>query len=195
MSNPIYKLISVISLAFILVLTVGCEGPEGPTGPQGEQGPQGLQGPQGPEGPPGTANVFYSDWTSFVRDNWSDPVNQFNITRREYPISEDRVTQGIINQGVVLVYVQFVNTAPSVEPLPFYGSVTKAEPQMLSFSLEESSIIIWLMDMDGAEDPGRFGGESNIYRYVVIPGGTPAKGDWPDFSDYYATMKYFGINP
>ncbi|NBB76538.1 MAG: hypothetical protein GVY02_04085 [Bacteroidetes bacterium] len=183
-------------LAFIFAIAAGCEGPEGPTGPQGEQGPE---GPQGPQGPPGTANVFYSEWTSFAADNWSEPITRFSITRREYPVSEDRVNQSVIEQGFVLVYVQFANTAPSVEPLPFIGSLTKAEPQLLSFRLETGSIIIWFQDMDGEADPGTFGLEPNIsnnkYRYVVVPGGSPAKGDWPDFDDYLATMEYFGIEP
>lgn len=192
MNSRFLKIVSVISLAFIFAIAAGCEGPEGPTGPQGEQGPE---GPQGPQGPPGTANVFYSEWTSFDVDNWSDPISRFGITQREYPVNEDKVDQSVIEQGFVLVYIQFANTAPSVDPLPYIGSVTKSEPQLLSFKLQTGLIIIWFQDMDGVSDPGRFGGTPNIYRYVVVPGGSPAKVNWPDFDDYYATMEYFGIEP
>jgi hypothetical protein len=58
-SKRLASLVVLISLALVLILSVGCtgsqgiQGPEGPAGPAGPAGPVGPDGPVGPEGPQG----------------------------------------------------------------------------------------------------------------------------------------------
>lgn len=196
-----------VSIAFMIV--AGCEGPEGPTGPigpQGELGPQGTagtQGPQGEQGPPGedgedgNANVIYSEWITFDETNWNEPNTIGGQTRREYPISESQITDVILASGTIAVYARF-DVAPitnRVFPLPLILPLTSGNEQQLAFELELGTIIITLHDIeDHTIEPVTFGSIGE-YRYVIVPGGTPAKAKLPDFNDYQAVMNYYGINP
>lgn len=184
-----------VSIAFMIV--AGCEGPEGPTGPQGAQGSQGEQGEEGQEGPPGTANVIYSEWITFDETNWNDPNTIGGQTRIEYPVSESQITDDILASGTIAVYARF-DVAPitnRVFPLPLILPLTSGNEQQLAFELESGTIIITLHDIeDHTIEPTPFGSIGE-YRYVIVPGGTPAKAKRPDFNDYHAVMNYYGINP
>lgn len=185
-----------IILSVIMVLgsgLMGCEGPEGPTGPQGPQGEQGTQGPQGEEG---TANVIYSDWTSFDSANWSEAYTQFGQMRRDYPIDESAIDEEIMASGTVMVYVRIPgNTGDTIFVLPWVLHITKGLQQMLNFEIHPGQIVINFFDLvDDSVDPGTFG-DNVEYRYIIIPGGTSAKTAFPDFNDYYAVMEYYGIDP
>jgi hypothetical protein len=70
-------------------------------------------------------------------------MNTFGVTYREYRIDEPRIDDDIAATGSVADYVRFLNTAP---------------------------IVLILRDQDGLDDPGTFGG-SNVFRYVIVPGG------------------------
>ena len=156
-------------------MVTACEGPTGPPGPEGAQGEQGEQGTQGEPGVPGSVNVFYSAWTPFQPADWVE-VTRFGQVVQQLPIAEDLVTQEILDEGVVLVYVRF-GGAPNPRPLPFIGYVTTTSvPQMLWFELAAGSIIINFQNLTNNNNPGTFG-TSNSYRYVIIPGGTPVSGD------------------
>lgn len=144
----------VVVIALLALMTTSCEGP------------------MGAQGPAGTANVVYSDWTAFDSSNWSELKTRFGIAYREYRIDEPRIDDDIVATGSVAVYVQLVNTAPEVDPLPFMGYLTKAEMQILDFTLEPGAIVLRLRDQDGVDNPGTFGGSSNVFRYVIVPGGT-----------------------
>lgn len=176
-----------------LVMAVGCEGPEGPTGPAG---PQGAQGEQGPEGPPGTANVYYSDWTPFDASNWSDAYTRFGQMRRDYPIDEPLIDDEILAMGTVAVYIRIPgNAGDTVFSLPWVLHIVKPLQQMLNFELDPQLITLNFFDLvDDSVDPGTFG-DIVEHRYVIIPGGMPAKAIMPDLNDYYAVMAYYGIDP
>jgi hypothetical protein len=187
------KSIAVMILSVVFVLVTGCEGPAGPQGLQGEQGDS---GPQGPQGDRGTANVIYSDWINFDGQNWSDPFTFFGQTRRQYPIAETRIDTGILETGTVMVYVRFGGTFSQIQPLPIIQSVIKVTNQFLGFHLQLGTIMLIFYDLNSTDDPGVIG-SGNSYRYVIIPGETPAKiiAKMPDLNDYYAVMNYFGIEP
>lgn len=161
------------------VVLVSCEkegppGPAGSQGDQGEQGPKGDEGDQGEKGDPGTANVLYSDWISFDVSVW-EKITEFGKETQVYKISEDTVTQEILDRGLVLVYIRF-GGAPAPRPLPFIGYITSTtNDQYLWYRLSIGTISIIFYNLNDKNDPGKFG-SSNAYRYVIIPGGTPING-------------------
>lgn len=195
MKINIVTIIYSFCLSILLIAGTGCEGPVGDIGPQGEMGPQGEQGPQGQDG---TANVIYSEWTNFVQANWTDSFTFFGQTRREYPIDVEEIDLDILESGTVMVYVRFGGTNNRIQPLPVIGPIlSSARDQVLNFHLRLGLIHIEFYNLvDRDLDPGTFG-SGNQYRYVIIPGGVPAKAikGYPDLNDYYAVMEYFGIDP
>lgn len=175
-------------------MVTACEGPTGPAGPPGEQGEQGEQGTQGEPGEPGSVNVFYSAWTPFEVNDWVQATSFGQIVQR-LQITEGLVTQDILDQGVVLVYVRF-GGSPNPRPLPFTGYITTGStPQMLWFDIEVGSITITFQNLTNNDNPGTFGG-SNSYRYVIIPGGTPISGNLVgelSALSYDEVLRRFGI--
>jgi len=187
-------------MVLLMGLVAACGEPDevvGPQGPQGEQGPQGQQGPQGEQGEPGTANVIYSEWTSFVLDNWTASLTFFGQTRREYPINVVEIDQDILDKGTVMVYVRFSGTGTRIQPLPVISPIlSSAREQVLNFHLRLGLIHIEFYNLtDRTLDPGRIGA-GNHYRYVIIPGGISAlKSASLNLNDYERVMEYFGIDP
>lgn len=161
-------------VTFLLVLGIGLIGCEGPEGPQGPQGPQGEQGPPGPQGDEGTANVIYSEWTEFGSDTtWSDVITEFGIDYRKYWVEAAELDSTIINEGVVLVYIDFF-ADNGVQSLPLVENITGSGLERIDFDFTLEEIEIKMMNHpDGSGDPGTFTG-GNFYRYVIIPGGTSA---------------------
>jgi len=195
-ANHFFYLVLILGIGLI---TASCEPDEqiGPQGPQGEQGPQGAQGPEGPQGPEGTANVIYSEWTSFDLNNWSESFSYFGQIRRTYTINVESIDADIIASGSVLVYVRFAGTFSSIQPLPVIGPITKtSEDQFLNYIIETGKIVLGFHNLTNRDqDPGRIG-SGNQYRYIIIPGGTPdLKSNALDFNDYQSVVKYFGVEP
>ncbi len=194
MKTSYLRAFTTLMFAIALVVNIGCEGPEGP---QGEQGSQGPEGPEGPQGPAGTANVIYSDWTDFVADNWTDDYSAFGQRRRDYPIDVPQIDGDILSMGTVKVYVRIPGVlGETVFPLPWIYGITKGIAQVLNYELDPGMITINFYDLvDDSVDPGTFG-DVVEYRYVIIPGGMPAKAaNLPDLNDYYKVIEYYGIDP
>lgn len=180
-------LVTIIPLAFFLAAT-SCEGPEGPQGIMGEEGPQGDQGPQGPEGPPGTANVIYSDWMDF---DWN-LVDNANL--KQMYIEESRVVdEDFIANGTLLVFFKLV--APEgmlIASLPF----TNGTDYLYSVigdvpSSDIAGIVIVLESNDGS--PVQSDWSDYQIRYVLIPGGVPAKMGENFLTDYQAVKNYYNL--
>jgi hypothetical protein len=108
--------------------TVGTQGAPGNAGATGAAGQNGAPGQTGAQGPPGKANVIYYNWTSFNVPVWGD----FDPTyfRREYSINMPSITSQILDQGVVLVYLEYFmvsngdTTQQSIDQVPalFYNA-------------------------------------------------------------------------
>ena len=104
----------------------GTQGPPGPQGVPGAQGPPGPQGPAGPQGPPGTTTVLATlDYGFTLRSNgtgdqsWSVP----------------QITQSVINNGVVIGYIQ-LGSAGTWTTLPHvFVNGTFSHTMLLTFSL------------------------------------------------------------
>ena len=173
----------------------GEQGDPGRQGQRGEKGDTGEQGLQGDKGDPGTANVIYSEWTTFDLNNWSESFIYFGQTRRDYPIDVDEIDADVINNGTVMVYVRFAGTITRIQPLPIIGPIlSSARDQVLSFHIRLGLIHIDFYNLIERDlDPGRFG-PGNQYRYVIIPGGTPTgRIAAPDLSDYEAVKRFYNI--
>jgi hypothetical protein len=102
----------VIIFVAISIFAVGCSktGPAGATGPAGSTGSTGPQGPQGPEG---NANVQVSTFT-VTNSQWLWNDNYILYTAsgsytewftRYYKATFPAVTQGVLDSGLVLVYM------------------------------------------------------------------------------------------
>lgn len=124
-----------------------------------------CEGPRGAAGPAGTANVIYSEWYSPV--TW-DPQIIFGVYERTFTMTTPALTQDIIDNGVVLVYMRFVGLAPEISQLP-----VSLEDVDYNFTFRAQSgsikVVYWRYTNPGV-DPGVIPSE-NLVRYVLIPGG------------------------
>lgn len=192
MRIPLRKCHPVGLSVITLVAIMGCEGAEGPVGPVG---PQGAQGEEGPQGPVGTANVVYSDWTAFDAANWDPATSIGGQTRREYPVAVSHLTDVVLSSGTVAAYVRFDTVADRVFALPLILPLTSSSEQQLAFELELNTLFFTLHDVENNDvEPTIFGAIAQ-FRYVIIPGGTPAKSGLPDFNNYHEVMAFYGLNP
>lgn len=155
----------------ILLLLTGmcissCEGPEGPTGPAGSSGAQGPAGAPGPQGPTGTANVIYSAWTK--AGTWTK-TNVFGVDRFYTEIQADRLSQEVLDRGVVLVYAKLETDNNQVRQLPItvYAQFTE---DVIDFSLNLGKVRVWSTSVRGPAIP-LSPSSNHLFRYVLIPGG------------------------
>ncbi|MEI9945589.1 MAG: hypothetical protein WDN26_15400 [Chitinophagaceae bacterium] len=166
-----FKLLPLLTLAIVFIIS-SCtkEGPEGPVGATGAQGPGGTAGPAGPTGPQGatgTTNVTYSAWFSFASADWKDSTTPYFGDISRAIKSAPAVTQTVIDQGIVLAYV---NLNPGVYPLPLNitNPFFSGETLQFGFVAAPSKLIFYLADLIFPDATGiTF---SAPIRYVVIPG-------------------------
>lgn len=150
------------------------------------QGPAGPQGPVGPQGPAGTANVIYSTWVyaTYFRDTTIDAssVKAANVLA-------PGLSSAILNSGTVLVYFTF---GAGNFTLP-YTSNAGGKPNTIAYIPQLGKILITRFTHDNSNTINL----STLlqYRYILIPGGvadsraTPH----PDYNDYTAVCRYYGI--
>jgi hypothetical protein len=184
-----FRILSLLLIA-IAFIAVNCtkEGPEGPAGAQGPQGPAGVNGSTGPAGPAGpagpvgpagatgatgpagTANVIYTAWTNFNIANWTAVQSIFGIDQRRYPIPAPGLSQTMLDNGVVIVYIKFGGVSNTAYPLPIVEGITNPGPQNMQNINTLNTITLRFFNSNGVGDPGTFGAPSQ-WRYVLIPGG------------------------
>ncbi len=170
MKEKIKYLIGVVIISTVGFGQTGCKPEDGPMGQEGPQGEQGPQGTQGEQGVPGTANVMYSDWITFDVSVWKQ-VTEFGRVTQLYEIQEERITEDLINTGVVMVYIRFGGSS-APRSLPVTGYVTTStKEQHIWYRLVTGKIILVFHNLNDNINPGTFG-SGNQYRYVIIPGGT-----------------------
>ncbi len=188
------KLSNTMVILTMLLSLVSCEGPEGPAGSDGLEGAQGVQGAtgaQGPAGPIGSANVIYSPWITNVWEKISN--TKFIADDIEAP----KITQEILDKGVVLVYFKESADSNFIKMLPsaFYLNGE------LIFTIDSSAEVGKLTVFHGASKaPNGEGIETfrpdSQTRYIIIPGGVAGRVKYPvDFNNYEEVCSYFGIEP
>ena len=182
-TKAIKLVMETIFAAMILIMTGCVEGPAGTDGAQGDQGPQ---GPQGTQGEPGTANVIYSDWSNIV---WNY-IN--NSTNKTMYIEEKRVLGDFMDKGTLFVFIKTESPDGKVVfPLPVTEDshiLTYAIADAPSQGLEGIAILFESIDGNPLSDLSGF-----QIRYVLIPGGVPAKMGENFLKDYEAVKAYYGI--
>lgn len=150
--------LALLPLLGFALMFLGCQGDEGPAGPTG------------PAGPAGSANVIYSDW--FNPTTWAYGV-AFGVVERSYTMTTSKLTQEIIDGGVIMVYMRFAGLAPAIHQLPatVYSS---GQTYCFQFRAWEGNIkVFYYWISSPATDPGILPTD-NLVRYVLIPGGVLA---------------------
>ncbi|GHB81092.1 collagen-like protein [Persicitalea jodogahamensis] len=158
---------SLSLLAIVMICLGSCSGTEGPAGPVGPAGPQGPVGTAGPQGPAGSANVLYSNWTK--AGTWIK-TNQFGTDRFYFDITNvNRLTQAVLDQGVVLMYAKLETENNQVRQLPIrvYALFTE---DIIDFTLTVNRIRVWSVPVRGPQTPIQ-PSPNHEFRYVIIPGG------------------------
>ncbi|WP_156522680.1 hypothetical protein [Arachidicoccus ginsenosidimutans] len=152
-------------------------------------------GPAGPQGDTGTANVIYSDWfkpSSYVKDT------VFGIYGLSYTITEPKITQDILDKGMVMVYAKLNTYNQHIWPTGQVGllpiSIIYKQGTTL-YTDEWTSIVL------SGKVKIRFTNDHNLYdnissgnsfRYVIVSGSVKATGN-VDFNDYTAVKKAFSM--
>ncbi len=156
--------IFLVSLAFTFTQ---CS-KEGPAGPQGPDGAAGPAGPTGATGATGTANVIYSPWFLASTMSWADSsmANYANAKRAIH--NAPRVTQAIIDQGIILCYTKGAATGAGPYQLPMIS----ASNYMVNFVPAVGKIVFFVSQIGGSATNSFNLGYS--FRYVLIPGGVSA---------------------
>lgn len=194
------KKLSLIALITIGVIFTSCEGPEGPQGPagaKGDTGAQGTAGQTGAAGATGTANVIYSEWLDFPTGNHSSSTN----FERVYVISAPKITQAIVDGGLVYTYVK--ETGGWVGTLPYSSLYTSGGTSVVGSILNFSSItvgnVVFRQKWQTPGTPATSFSTStkpvfaSQLRYIIIPGGTKARVKGLDYSNYEAVKAYYGL--
>lgn len=174
-------------IVFALLGSLSALSCEGPTGSDGPAGPQGEPGPQGPKGDEGTANVIFSDWMDIVWNTADSPTN------RAMYIEEPRVLGDFMDNGTLIIYLKQSNPSLGVVvlSLPYLQGTSYFYSVIADLPADDiAGILVIVRSTDGSTVTDAEGVQ---LRYVLVPGGIPAKMP-PDFwKDYEAVSSYYGI--
>jgi hypothetical protein len=173
--------VSTLVLAVALVFSAcSKEGPAGPAGPQGPAGPTGAAGAAGPAGATGTANVIYSAWLDVV----ANPITPDELWGTL--INAPKLDANILSTGMVKVYFNFgTAAAPEITAIPD-PLIAFINPYFSVGQIELLGII------DYSTISNQQGQKQNQVRYVLVPGGVPAKYN-VDWNDYAAVQKFLNL--
>ena len=184
-------------LAFVLfaaIFIVACK--KGDTGPAGPAGPAGAAGAQGPKGDSATANITYSAWLDvpFAVDTLHDLPDPTAIDTIGWSaiVTAPKLTNTILSQGEVKVYFNFgTSTTPDIIELPFTDIFSSGINITTEFVVGK----IGLFSANG--NPSTYtdtDGKHNQYRYILIPGTTPASSTpGLQWSNYSSVQKAFNL--
>ena len=100
--------ITLLGICLIFLVSCKKEGPIGPIGPVGPTGPAGAQGETGESG----VNIISSDWINLQLESGVFAFVYYG------KIEDERITQNIIDKGVVKLYADAFGT---VHELPDYA--------------------------------------------------------------------------
>jgi hypothetical protein len=182
MKKAMHFLSATLFVAVVMLLS-SCakDGDTGPAGPAGPAGAAGPAGPTGTQGPAGTANVIYSPWIDTVT------YFLFSATSADSIIGElivPKLDIDMLNKGEIKVYANLGDASdPLVIPLPY----TEGDDFFIKPYFYLNGIAI-LSDGNISGLP---------LRYVLIPGGAPARlatgGKTVDWNNYKEVQEYLGL--
>jgi len=212
-NNPVYMQKKMFYLFVVVVFAAAAcskTGPTGATGPQGATGAAGPQGPAGPMGPQGNANVFTDTFTLANVDwLWNSGYTYSNTNNgtvtyftRYHDVVFSRITQGILDSGMVMVYVApNANDPNQWSPLPYsflsfgsafyYNYVYETMPGKvrLHFFYTQNGSTAAPTTLSTDVIP------THRYKIVAISGtvSSAMKRDRVNVGDYNQVMKYLGM--
>lgn len=155
----------VVLVFSAVLLLIGCA----------KDGKDGVTGQTGTSGVNGNANVQSAGSIALTSGNWT------SINSSYYSIlNVAEVTQDVVDNGVVMVYI---NRANGWSPMPLTAGV---ESYTFEFRLNE--VIVWVSNTDGSQtaNPG-----NENFRVVVIPSSQKANG--VDYNDYKNVMEVYNL--
>lgn len=160
----------------LVVLCLGftaCQDDDSP-----KEGPQGEQGIPGEDGENGNANVFASPWI----------VEQFSnvdVSNTTFSVTESRITQNILDTGVILAYGKTQYDEYMMLPFNYYFKGYK--------TISELGKIMFIGSALG-NTLERFDNFTHV-RYVIITSSTSGKNAGVDFASmsYEEVMDYLGL--
>lgn len=189
-------LIAVLMLLFTACSKTGPTGPKGPKGDNGSPGATGAKGAAGPKGdtgakgPEGNANVkvYTKDISSAA---WTT-IGVYNSGYLELKITAPNVlTEDVVDNWVVLVYV---NTSD------FNQSGWALLPYYTNRNIRVTADIYTgylLIDRDQNGAPNTQSWFNKVKLVLIKPSVTGSisrtSAPLPDFKDYHAVCKYYGI--
>lgn len=172
----------------IMLSIAGCAkdgetGPAGPKGDTGAQGQQGTQGQQGGSGSDGNANVSVQN---FIANSWTATAGPMQTDT----IIDTRITQAIVDSGVVMVYKKILN---SYNPLPSTTIITSVLYTMsYNFGLNGIYLSYFASNQTLPPNPG-----SVTFKVVVISGTLRMAYpylDWNNYEQVRAVLKLEGVD-
>ncbi len=161
----------------------GATGATGEKGDPGTNGANGNDGAKGDKGDPGTANVIYSGWFTPNISDWQK-ISDINYT---YSIAEGKITQDIVDRGVVLAYSrQNANSASYLLPLTM---TTSSSISNYNVGMSIEKVIFNFLEL---LEPSGKPANNLQFRYVIIPGGIQTRANL-DYTNFEAVARAFGI--
>jgi len=174
----IYFFLFVIFAGFI-----SCKGDVGPAGPAGSDGID------------GNANVIASTW---ITPEWSAS----DTTTAEFIYNDTEITAEILNNGVVLSYVDWYGDLSQIHSLPL-TYVYSGYDVNYNVTSSVGHIRWWFITLLTSYTPP----ETLRFRYIIIPSTSVSKSTnsqqeilynldraGVDVKNYYQVMNYFGLN-
>ncbi|MBO9658165.1 MAG: hypothetical protein J7527_05010 [Chitinophagaceae bacterium] len=140
---------------------------------------KGDTGPEGPAGPPGSPNVMYSAWfrpPSYQKDTI------FGIWGFRFDKAEPKITQQILDSGIVLTYGKLLGYNPAIWPT---NRVSQLPITLNYLQSGKTHLDTWSAHATPANLRIRFVNDNNEYnviaiqhefRYIIIPGGVSVTG-------------------
>ena len=182
----------------ILLLTIllfnACKGPAGDPGPAGAQGPK---GDTGAKGDPGSVSVISTAWIPLTQ---KDMIARYDaqgliIATKFFGGQIDKLSQKILDDGIILAYNRQTINKQSVTSIPFTLDLNFMEPGLqLSYYFEarpkEMYTYIQLSKVIKDLTPYLVDEE---YRFIFIPGPSGARIKGIDLTNYEAVKKAFNL--
>jgi len=153
--------------------TAGAKGDKGDPGVAGPAGAAGATGATGPAGATGTANVIYSDW---YQPATYTSTTLFGRIHLDADISATKITQAIVDNGVVLVFGKMLGYVSTLWPVTQVSEM----PIVVNYVIGSTQIDTWSANVAVGKITIDFTNNNNYYtsisnahqfRYVIIPGG------------------------
>jgi hypothetical protein len=197
-------------LSVVLLATACSKGDTGPAGTTGAAGAAGPQGSAGPTGPQGNANVFTdtlslasADWlwnSAYVYSTGGGGYTEYFT--RYHDVSFSKITQGLLDTGMVVVY--FAPNATDTNqwsPLP-YTFLAFGGAYYYNYVYESMPGKVRLHFFYTANGTGTAPNTlstdvipTHKYKIVAVTGtvSTAMRRDQVDVGDYKAVMNYLGM--